>query len=272
MREKYQLSDSDRDKQRKMMDSFEEEIHKLEGLIQNKDKIDKKNQWIKKFKISMNVCRLISPYVLATTIGISFPFLCHDTPFRRNQIECYEYTKTEMDSLGHFSVIEQYEEFPNATSELYRYGEWKLNEDGTYSRDVKRYSLHKRNSLELVKLLYLDEEDDFLGDAHIYTQMDSFVSKEELSLGEYTSITYYEKNKDHSTYRMQTMEEEVENDLIFLCLFCCLELMANTYRNASSYSYLESLKKLEEKYSPLDVEEIQKVLTIKKSNYERLMK
>lgn len=116
----------------------------------------------------------------------------------------YLNAKTEIDTLGNKTKIEQYGEFENNTSTISYYSAWKKDENNAYKRSIKTYELNKISDEELEELIKNidnlennDEIFDILG-RKIYEQTEttSNLSDEQLEEKEHIKFVLYDYDKN----------------------------------------------------------------------------
>lgn len=155
MNKDIKLNEEQLKKQQEMMDGFEKEIQKLEFQTKNTNLINKKNNVLRKLKLTTTVLRFTLPYVLATTTSIASYVLIKD------------YNAIKISESG-VELIKNVEENPNKafnsflvmfpiteiTAYVYRKSS-NFNFEEEVEKDLKRfpeiYQLDKELELELKK-------------------------------------------------------------------------------------------------------------------------
>lgn len=177
-----------------------------------KEKIDYvKNECIRNLRI-FNTCPFRNSIVLAIGASIATCILMPDG-FRNNLN-----IKTEVDSLGNYSVYEQYEDFESTTSMISFYSRWEKSDNGKYKRNIETYNL---NSISEEKANYLlnninsfdenTELNEVLGkEPNKKIEYASDLSEEELAKQEYYKLIIYDE--DTNTYIVK--EDKVGSALL----------------------------------------------------------
>ncbi len=267
-------------KQKKMLKNLKKEIKYLENAKKYPEKVNSKNKIIKNLKISVKKIHQIAPYILTASIASSKLFSVCGLPFMNDNISIKKYknTMTETDSNGNIRYEEKYGKFKNAVNRIYYYSEWKLNNNGTYSRIVKEYNMSNKSYNQLIELFNTkDYDNDNL--KQLLENPDSTITEtknninNELTNKPSFKTIIFNKNKDEFEY--VTYKKQDGDDLVLLFLYFIViyisEIIPSYYRkNVSSFNYRRSVADLNEQYKPIDVDYITKKLEIKKDNYNRL--
>lgn len=119
----------------------------------------------------------------------------------------HQYTRLEFTSDGEYKETRQFKPFDTSNNNsVYNsfiyYGEWKVNENSKYEREVKEYSIKNKTYDELKDVIYSDEKvEELLGKPReTYTQMIDYVSDEEINRGPYYEVTIYTEDDNKYVY------------------------------------------------------------------------
>lgn len=261
----------------KLLHQMKKEIESLEKDIKNIRLINLKIEAIKNLKISLRFIQRIAPYIITASITLGgFKLSGAGLPFIRDNYKEYLQTKTEVDSLGNVRYEQQYADFKNSDNALYYYSKWHKNEDVFYSRIIEMYKIKELTEEDIIDILTKEnlELRDILGEPiskKIETKNN--ILEEELEEKDYLQAVIYSKSDNDYIVCKETVGDNVLVTFFYLLLTGLLECFPAIIRNDfSKFNYKRCVEEIKDNYQSVDVHELTKILEIKKSNYNRLMR
>ena len=261
-------------KKNKLVKDLETEIRNLEFEVNHTKLANFKNASIRNIKIGGAFFRATLPYTLSSAIITGAFAIVGNMPFRRDDTKAPAFYMHSIDSNGVTINEKQYTSFEDTHSLLYYATAWQLNEDGSFSRNVKVYRIRAKEFNTAVEYLDVDGVtiDQVLGEPiRNYVETRSDLSKEEITEKNYVKVMYYDKDKNDMIIRKETDVENFAVTLVYIMLnILGFVIAAGLKDKLSYYNYDEAVKKIKEKYKDINIENIEKKLEIRRENYERL--
>lgn len=260
---------------------MEDDIKKIEYQINNKDKIDKKNNLIKNLKITKNITKLALPYIIVPFISFSVMSMIHKSPLEFEKIQEKEKIIRLIDSLGQKSTISQYEKYNDVYNVIYHYNKWEYK-DGQYERIINKYYLNikkikdelcRKSDEEIIEML---NDDSFLKSGFVVNMYEVMIeskeeiSWEELNQREFLKIIMYYENDEKFILRKQIVDENLNDFVRYSLITLVLELIVKLLDKKKREKIIQENRKINEGYVPLDINRLQKILSIRKDNLKRL--
>ena len=99
------------------------------------------------------------------------------------------------------------------------------------------------------------------------------LSEEELQNGDFLQATIYCESKDEFIIVKQSPDVNFWLTMSWLIINILLDLfISNSIKENSDFDYMDYIDKINKKYQIDNIEELKKILEIKKSNFDRLMR
>lgn len=256
---------------------LKEEIKSLKTNLRKTRARNTKKGIIRSIRVGGRVIEQSSLYLVFAGLGIGIFLMIGDVPYYRNNEKKYSHIRTDLDTYGNVSYVNQYDEFENATDQLYYFDKWSQNEDGSYSRIVKSYKVTKKNYDEILKIFAknnIELEDiklveDFLNEPKTITkETKSNLPTEELMKDAYFQISTYDKDKNDYIVVKQSVDKNVAYSIIFSVILVMSEFSIGFCKRFCGSCIEEEVKlaigKGYSKYPPENTEELVNVLKLKK--------
>lgn len=215
----------------------------------------------------------ILPYILVSGITFSAFSLFYSMPFVKDTRKQNLWYKKEIDSNGNVCVEEQYERLNNQ-SEISYIGKWEEAPGGYYERKITTFGVKALNEEEIERFVMENDVslNTVLGEP-ILTKIErkNNVTEDELNKEGYIRAIIYNENLEEYAYIEESSKTNNEATLLWILL--------NAILNGGCYIYSdfrgrdkrrEQINNLEEKYAPLDVDNLTRRLEIRKDTYNRL--
>lgn len=283
---KYNKGENDNIKKEREKEHFlierKNEIETLEKQLKYIKFTNLKKSAIKNFKISLKALQLVGPYVLmcgsmvlvSKLIGIGFPFYNQDILKKSADVI------KEFDNLGNVRYEEEYTFYNDKTEptdKLRYYTKWESNDDGTYSRYMETYNAKKLETEEDFKKIFNKENIDFVelfGKPITRIQeTKNNLTEEELNYENYMQAVLYDYATDDYIYSVESAKENVFSTGIYIiaCVFggFAVYFLRNKF---STFDFYLSVDDIKESYPPIDKQVLTKKLSIRKDNYDRLIR
>lgn len=259
----------------KMLKDMKKEIENLENEISFCDYNNRKLKNIRNYKKSLKLARLILPYLIFPSFLFNVLSDLDSTPFIRNDIKIEKHIKTEEDSLGNICYESKYDYYEDCTDTLTYYSKWKKYDESKnlYIRDVKEYKIEDLNFEEATELLKdknitLDELFDCTDE---YKQeFQANLSDEELEKDFIIKLTTYSKDENDYIKERESFTKNFFDSILWAIGSISVDVLLYMILNKRDTDILNSIKTLETIYPDIDIEDLQRTLEIKKSNYKRL--
>lgn len=177
----------------------------------------------------------LAPAITFGIVGTSY-FLRKDLPGRRDMVENHAYNTINYSSASGIKAIKEYKDSvkkEELIDNLYHYGQWEEQENGTYKCKVTEYELEDVTEEQIYELLRKKDLsfDDLLtlsiksAKTTEYEKTD--VAKEELEKGSYFEIVVHDENKE-DVVKVLESEEENTNDISTIVACALITLLADT--------------------------------------------
>lgn len=262
----------------KLLHELKKEIEKLEKDIKNIRLINLKIEAIKNLKITLRFIQRIAPYIITASLTAGgFKLLGAGLPFYRDNFRNYLRTMTEVDNLGNVRYEQQYNDFETADNTLYYCSKWHDNEDGFYSRNIEMYKIKELTEEDLINILTKEnlELSDILGEPiskKIETKNN--ILEEELEEKDYLQAVIYSKSDNDYIVCKETIKDNILMTLLYISATALFECFPFAIRDGglSKFNYKMFVEDIKDNYPSVDVQELTKILEIKRSNYDRLIR
>lgn len=262
----------------KLLHELKKEIEKLEKDIKNIRLINLKIEAIKNLKITLRFIQRIAPYIITASLTAGgFKLLGGGLPFYRDNFRNYLRTMTEVDNLGNVRYEQQYNDFETADNTLYYCSKWHDNEDGFYSRNIEMYKIKELTEEDLINILTKEnlELSDILGEPiskKIETKNN--ILEEELEEKDYLQAVIYSKSDNDYIVCKETIKDNILMTLLYISATALFECFPFAIRDGglSKFNYKMFVEDIKDNYPSVDVQELTKILEIKRSNYDRLIR
>lgn len=260
-------------KKKELLTNLQKEIKDIDFMINHHNLINIKSFIEKKTKIFLRFNQLILPYALALAITIGTFSSLGAIPFVRDEKKKSLQIKKEWDSFGNSKQVTQYDEF-NDIGMLYYYEKWQSIDNNFYSRKVLKYDISDIDEEVISKTItggYTTLNDVFGNPISTTAEVKSNLSQEEIEQSSYLKAIIYSTDENDYIVVHEDLNENLGETFLWFLITIILELACISIRSKiSSFDYLETIKKINENYSRLNVEELENKLEIKLSNYRAL--
>ena len=259
-----------------ILSNMEKEINKVEYDLNHIDKINRKRTIIKNLKIRFKYLQLVTPYVISAGIIASGFTLVGDIPFYGgDKFKTYAHIRTEFDNYDKVKSQKKYDEL-DGQNELSYYTNWKKEDNGFYSRIVTTYSIDDQSYEDILKLFdmeNLEMEDVFGSPVSIIVEKENNLTDELLKKKPYIKAIIYNESKDDYIEREETVGENilVSATYVLLTLINCMAI-SKIREECFAFDLYDSIEKIKEEYSNINIDELQTKLEIKRDNYNRLIR
>lgn len=259
----------------KMLKDIKKEIENLENEISFCDYNNRKLKNIRNYKKTLKLARLILPYLIFPSFLFNVLSDLDSTPFIRNDIKIEKHIKTEEDSLGNICYESKYDDYVGCTDTLTYYSKWELYDESKdlYTRSAKVYKVDDIDFDKVQKLLNddnitLTELLDFADEYKIL--LGSNLSDEELEKDFIIKLTTYSKDENDYIIKRESFINNMLSSLCFVGGSISVDMLLCMILDKRNTDILISIKTLKNTYPDIDIEDLQRTLEIKKSNYKRL--
>ena len=252
------------------------DINKIEKLIDDVNITNKKIKILRKLKYSLCFFRLILPYVCGPALLAVLFSSTQMTPFIIDDYNITLKVKEEMDSFGNKRYYQTYKGFGDAAGSISFKDKWVRNEDGTYSRNIKTYSIGK---VELDNVRKIVEDNEITSLEEIFgkpndemIEIGNNISLEEMSSPASLEAVVYYADKDTVKVYKETIGENIYTSLIYIVFSMVTELPAIAFRNNNHFNFSDRIDNINNSLPLSNVEELRKKLEIKEENQERILR
>ena len=266
----------------KMLSKLKSEIERLKYELEHPKLTNFKRATIRGSKMSLQIAKMLAPYIL--TAGITFGiFSALDlTPFVIDDSKKYLRTKKELDNQGNIHIEEQYENFDEMKNMITYASAWKKDNDDFYSRTVETYVINENyiingTSEEVIAKLLTKSNSASLTDifgAPISQKNEkrNDLTIDELTNKEYIQATIYSKSDDDVIVIKETINDNLGWTLAWFLATYVVELVPHYFINrfTSPYNLGDYYERIYDEYPNVYVDGLRKRLVIKQSNYDRL--
>ena len=248
-------------------------IKEIEDQLENAKYHNLKNKLLLNLSKGLINSRKFVPYLLITGITFSVFSFFASVPFVKDTKRQNLWLKKEIDSNGNIAVEEQYEKIDNPSEISYISG-WEPSSDGYYERKIVTYNIKTLNNEDIERIVLENDISlsSILGDPKISkVEKKNNVTEEELNQGPFIRAVIYDESLDRYSYIEESAATNNQLTIVWLLiegLLCgTYALYDKTYRD---YKLKDRLYELEDKYAPLDVNQLTRKLEIRKETYQRM--
>lgn len=263
-------------KRKNMLLELQKEIKEAEFMLKHPRLVNLKINTKKLTKFFLCFNQLIVPYVL--TVGITFGVfsLLGDIPIIVDEKKKYLEIKKEWDNLGNSKTEEQYEDYKDVGIITY-YEKWHELNNNYYERRILKYNIGNIEEAIVDKIIKENDipslEEIFGNPISIAVENKTNLTEEELEKNSYLKGIVYTKNTNDFIVVNESDVDNFTHTLLWLFITGLINTLTFYGRKYfSSFSYLEAMKKIEDNYQNLNVEELKRKLEIKVDNYKILMR
>lgn len=177
----------------------------------------------------------LTPAIIAGMMGSSYVSR-KDLPGRRDMVDNHAYNTIDYSSLSGTKVTKEYKESvtkKELVDNLYHYGQWEEQENGTYKCKVTEYELEDVTEEQIYELLEKKDLsfDDLLTlsikSAKTTEYEKSNITQEELENGSYFEIVVHDENKEDVVKVLESAEDNA-SDIWAIVVSAFLALLADT--------------------------------------------
>ena len=260
-----------------------DDIQEIEYIISHEKQINNKNKTIKNLKITKNIIKLTLPYIITPIISfVSMSQLGH-SPINYEHVKESEKILKTIDNLGNITEINQYDEIKDIYNVIYYYHQWKLKDNNEYQRVVNKYmidypkfikDINTKDNQEILRLLNdpdILEKEYIIDNNQTMIETKNNITIDELNEKEYFKIIIYDENNDNFIIREQNILENVNDIIKYILLVTLLECIIKLLYKNQEKKIKEEIRRINQDYTPLDMDTLQKKLVIRKNNLRRLM-
>lgn len=249
-----------------------EEVDRLEYLIKKYKFLKFRNLLIKRLKVVSKVLKLVTPYLVAVSLVSGIYITEHEDNKQ------YLYTRKKYDEDKNVIYLEELQgQDLNLFNRLSYYGKWRIDEDGSYTRDVLVYDISKLNEEKLLELYDMKDInlDKLFGEPIVkYSETFLYLSSWELVKNNFYRADIYIKDKNEYIILEEEREEDVLLSLISIALLIESFAFISLFIGNQSYKELKetyyNMMNEEDKLEKIDI--LKRKLEISRSNYDRVMK
>ena len=233
MPKEERLSEKQKSAKKELMLKLKKEIDEMERSIKYVGIANAKIRAKRHLKIGARLLKFLLPYIISGTLVTGFFYYFDETPFHRDYKKRYLNTKTTLESNGHVSYVETYDEFSSTKGSLDYYDKWVEEENGIYSRNVKTYSidnLTKEKVLEFFDMFNLQDGklslEDILGEPiSCQKETSNYLAEEEILGDAYLKFTMYDRNTNKYIIVKESVKENAEISLAYAFLLVMVEVL-----------------------------------------------
>ncbi|MBQ6494635.1 MAG: hypothetical protein IJI49_01385 [Bacilli bacterium] len=260
---------------------LKKEINKLQDEINIINKINNQTKIKRNTIKGLYTLRHILPFILTTGLTFGAFSAFEGTPFKKDSYIATLEVKKNIDSKGVTKIEQKYKRNHNFEGSLSYIGEWTKQDNGTYTRKIKKYLTNdiEENIIEnIVNNVDFNSLDDILGTPIIdKTETRNDLTINQINAKPYMQAIIYREDKNNYI----TITESNKSNIITATIW----IIVNLYTNALVYdaimketkgkykkNFEKRLEKINENYPNTNSSEIVKKLELKKEQYKKYSK
>ena len=254
----------------KLVNILTNEINQLENKIEHRKFYSVRNLVVKSLIRSGIAIDYALPYILATILVFQYQVLRGNIPFRYDDIKVRTGIETIDTSTGiHLEHIS--EDFDYDYVILEHSTGWSINDDGLYERVVTSYRMNFEIDLSNIKnVLFMskDEIDNIFEVFDVQTINKTNLNYEDSVYNEEAIILISQVySNDNVITRKESLGENIFNSLAFLLgVFLLGSCFKNIAKCFIKIDIRDRLKVYESLFNEINLQELEKILEIKKQN------
>lgn len=254
----------------KLVNILTNEINQLENKIEHRKFYSVRNFVVKSLIRSGIAIDYALPYILATILVFQYQVSRGNIPFRYDDIKVRTGIETIDTSTGiHLEHIS--EDFDYDYVILEHSTGWSINDDGLYERVVTSYRMNFEIDLSNIKnVLFMskDEIDNIFEVFDVQTINKTTLNYEDSVYNEEAIILISQVySNDNIITRKESLGENVFNSLAFLLgVFLLGSCFKNIVKCFIKIDIRDRLKVYESLFNEINLQELEKILEIKKQN------
>ena len=254
----------------KLVNILTNEINQLENKIEHRKFYSVRNFVVKSLIRSGIAIDYALPYILATILVFQYQVLRGNIPFRYDDIKVRTGIETIDTSTGiHLEHIS--EDFDYDYVILEHSTGWSINDDGLYERVVTSYRMNFEIDLSNIKnVLFMskDEIDNIFEVFDVQTINKTNLNYEDSVYNEEAIILISQVySNDNVITRKESLGENIFNSLAFLLgVFLLGSCFKNIAKCFIKIDIRDRLKVYESLFNEINLQELEKILEIKKQN------
>lgn len=264
------------EKKKKMLLDMKSEFEKLEYQRKHVGVVKFKIHLLRLWKILLFISKRISPYIASYVISFIILLYFNRTPFIQDKLKKKLEIQKEFDSLGKVRYEMQYDQFNDSNNEIKVFSEWNKLDDEFYEREIKVYSADKMILGDLEKLIYNNvlNLDEVLGSPTIVKkERRNNLSQEEINSPSFVQAVVYSLSKNDTIQVLESTNENLGYSLLWLFTNVFINVVLfEAIHNPEKEGLLSYIQKVNEEYSIMDSDEFDKLINIKRDNYNRMVK
>lgn len=281
-KDKVSLINQKNDQMKLFMNNMLDEIETLEHQLKHARIDNFKKGTIKNLKIFTRTYKLAVPYIItAGVLAGGCKLLFNSYPFYPNdQVQQCARLMNKQDSRGNKSYIKQYESFENSENILMSYTDWKLQKDNFYTRTIKSYELGigKKSQEEILKIIDYSKNNDSV--EKLYGEPINIKTeyKDKIDLNNednepfFEVITFDKDKKDYIYENESTMRNVILTVYYLIPTIFGFVVVYRKQNKKSLKKFSDDISKIKNNYPKVDIAELNKILKLKKDNYDRLLR
>lgn len=241
--------------------------------LTKKDSLNKINNSIKIKRLITKILSIIKynlPYEISFILLFIVFTLLNNNNFSNNKIKKEAYTKKTIDNNNKITYKKEYEE--KVFNKLVYYSKWYINKENEYERDIITYALYNMDEDEIINII--NNYDNINIDRILYRldskkEIKKTINKEDNN--EIVIATLYIPIENNYIIIKDNCNNKIDSKLLFVTYFIIISLLiylSNEYNNKINLK--EILRRINDRYSDITIEEYKEIIDIKKSNYKKL--
>ena len=259
--------------QEKFIRDLEKEIKTLEFEIEHIKYTNIKNAIIKNVRIFGRMLLKWAPMFVAGIIASTGFTLCLGSPFEPYKVHASAHIERTIDTFGNYDEVKQFTSFKSEKSYLDMCSTW-AEKDGHYERVVLRYNLDDKRIAQCIDVangqLITNFESIFGTPDNVLVEKSNHLTEEEINAPKYSKAVVYTEDPNSFTFRMSTSDEMAGRILFYICAVIAAEVLSCTKSKKFRARCDAKITRYKEDYKPLDSEELNKQLVLKRDNYNLL--
>ena len=256
-----------------VLSQLETEIKELEQERNNAIKVNKRLKFYRSLGYTWCVSKRVAPFALTAGIMVGIFTFGDSTPFYRNNVKHYLYTRSEIDSLNNKKYEEQYDSFDNSNETISLVEKWKKTYGDMYTRKITTYSIDKVDADTVTKIVEGKEinslEEVFGSPIGIKTETQNGLKEDELSTPDYLQAVIYKKDEEEYIVVKESISDVFGDSIAWLIATLFVEMIPAVIVDRKPPLSIEFCD-IREKYGVRDVELLDRKLEIRRENYSRV--
>ena len=269
----FELTEEEQKQKIIILQDMKCELEKLEYQSKHYHRVNIELYTLRVLRVIMYSIKRFYPYILSAGLTFLIFKTIHFTPFVQDEIDKKQRIQKTFDGKGNIQYEMQYQDFDNNHNRIELVGKWEKVNDKYYEREIKVY---ENNRITVNKIKELIEKQDlslnrvFGEPVLIKKEKRNNLSLEEIDSLPFSRAIIYSTSSDEAIIVKESKSLNIVTLLLWIFVNVLIDEFIRLSRKKDFDSLMDYIHEINQEYKIINPEELNQLVKIKRSNYERL--